>query len=58
MRRFRRRLIHLAFVLGGLLFAGTSPAVAQSDDGGGGALGDIIVDALQELLEILFALVA
>ena len=55
MRRFRRRLIHLAFVLGGLLFAGTSPAVAQSDDGGGGALGDIIVDALQELLEILFS---
>lgn len=55
MRRFRRQLIHLTFVLGGLLFAGTSPAVAQNDDSGGSALGDVIVDSLQELLEILFS---
>jgi len=56
MRSISRRVLRGAFVLTGILLTGTSPALAQSDDSGdGGALGDIIIDAIQELLEILFS---
>jgi len=56
MRSLSRRVFRGAFVLAGILLTGTSPALAQSDDSGdGGALGDIIIDAIQELLEILFS---
>lgn len=56
MRSLSRRVFRGVFVLAGLLLTGTSPALAQSDDSGdGGALGDIIIDAIQELLEILFS---
>jgi len=56
MRSISRRVLRSAFVLAGILLTGTSPALAQSDDSGdGGALGDIIIDAIQELLEILFS---
>jgi hypothetical protein len=56
MRRISKLVFRGAFVLAGILLTGTSPALAQSDDSGdGGALGDIIIDAIQELLEILFS---
>jgi len=49
-----RRVFRTAVVLGGVLTTGTTPALAQSG-GDGGALGDIIVSAIQELLELLFS---
>jgi len=56
MRRISKLVFRGAFVLAGILLTGTSPALAQSDDSGdSGALGDIIIDAIQELLEILFS---
>jgi len=56
MRSNLRRGLRAVVALSGILLTGTSPALAQSDDSGdGGALGDIIIDAIQELLEILFS---
>lgn len=56
MRSSLRRGLRAVVALSGILLIGTSPALAQSDDSGdGGALGDIIIDAIQELLEILFS---
>lgn len=56
MRSNLRRGLRAVVALSGILLIGTSPALAQSDDSGdGGALGDIIIDAIQELLEILFS---
>lgn len=50
-----RRTVRTAVVIGGLLSIGTTPTVAQTGGSdSGGALGDVIVDAIQELLEILF----
>lgn len=48
-------MVRTAVVIGGLLIVGTTPTVAQTGGAaGGGALGDVIVRAIQELLEILF----
>jgi hypothetical protein len=56
MRRVRRRVFSAVAGLVGLLVLGPAPVAAQSDGGGdGGALGDIIIGAIQELLRILFS---
>ncbi|RDZ35801.1 hypothetical protein C5B86_19945, partial [Haloferax sp. Atlit-19N] len=56
MRSPVRFLIRSSVVFFGLLSTGTAPVLAQSDGGSdGGALGDIIINAIQELLEILFS---
>jgi len=56
MRSPVRFLIRSIVVFFGLLSTGTAPVLAQSDGGSdGGALGDIIINAIQELLEILFS---
>lgn len=56
MRRVRRRLLSAVAGVVGLVGLGPVPVAAQSDGGGdGGALGDIIIGAIQELLRILFS---
>jgi len=51
MRSPVRYLIRSIVVFFGLLSTGTAPVLAQSDGGSdGGALGDIIINAIQELI--------
>lgn len=56
MRSFSRQVFWTALILCGVSPAGMTPVTAQSgEDASGDALGDIIVNALQELLESLFS---
>lgn len=51
-----RRLFRTVTILSGVVIIGTAPTLAQSGGGSdGGALGDIIVSAIQELLRLLFS---
>ena len=56
MGDIRRRVFMIIGEFIVLFVPGAAPVAAQSDGGeNGGALGDIIVGALQELLRILFS---
>lgn len=54
MRRIRQQVRSIVAGLVGVIVLGPAPVAAQSDGGDGGALGDIIIGAIQELLRILF----
>jgi hypothetical protein len=56
MAKISERILSSASIGSGLLIAGSSPASAQSNENSDrGALGDVIIDALKDLLRILFS---